>query len=332
MRAEALSKFIKNYTSLMAKVDKEEIGSVVRFCTLFQSDNIDLYNRYKDSQEEVEDIINLYAECYGFDPEKDIEEIMWKFFRNTVEEGVVYHLNSSANLESIMTNGLGTSSIGIKTPERQDYEKLESLLPQKTFEKLLPFHGEKSGSRVYYSCKPMLYASYGKMPEWIRKLKENAWVFDYPDEFEVSDEARNFIDEILEKYNNKYSDSKRMLFVLPLLEEKITEEDIKRMLANESPLEIMRYMDLLLQEADEYYIGHVSPANIIAIDLEICNLHLIGEDGQKEKIDLDILSSAIEATKDGTRESTLEAQITTIEETQQEKEVGNRSEHQQHNH
>lgn len=286
MGTVGLSKFIKNYTSLIANVNKEDLSSVVRFCALFQSDSVDLYNKFQNSKKGVEDIISIYAERYELDSEKDIEKIMYIFIQNTVNEGVVYHLNSSANLDSILELGLGTSSIGIKTPERQDYEKLQKMLPENTFNRFQPFHGEKEGSKLYYSCKPILSASYGKMPEWIGELKRNDWIFDYPDEFEVSDEARIFIDEIINKYDKKYSNGKRMLFLLPFLADRLSEEDIEGMLAEKSPIELIQYIYSILQNVNKYYTGHVSPSNILAIDLDTCNIHLRGRDGEKEEINI----------------------------------------------
>ena len=73
-----------------------------------------------------------------------------------------------------MEKGLGLSSIGIKTEERKDYEILQQSIPPETFKILQPFYGEKKGSKVYYSNMPIIRASYGRRPAWLRGLKENA--------------------------------------------------------------------------------------------------------------------------------------------------------------
>lgn len=86
------TEFVKNYINLISQVDKNDLGKVIRFCSLFNTDDIELYNKFK---------------------------------------------NSSQSLEEITSSEL--------------------------FNKLEPFHGDKKGSKVYYSNKPILNARYGSV-------------------------------------------------------------------------------------------------------------------------------------------------------------------------
>lgn len=273
--------FIENYTKLMSQVDKTDLQKVVRFCSLFKTDDLELFNKFKNSSQSLDDIINLYAERYDLNPQSDIERIMYIFVENSINNGVSYHLNSSANHSSIFDIGLGASSIGIKTEERSDYERLQEIASPELFKKLEPFQGEKKGSKLYYSNKPILNARYGKMPEWIQELKINSSFVDFGDELET----KNLVDEILQKYDKKYSNKGRELFILPYLGEKISEDELGQFLEDCDPRRIMSlFYDNVLNSVDEYYTKHIPSSNIISIDLKDLNLHFLGKSGEIETI------------------------------------------------
>lgn len=272
--------FIKNYISLISQVGKDDLDKVVWFCNIFKSDNIELFNKFKNSSQSVDDIIQIYAERYNLDGQLDIEKIMNVFIRNVIDNGVSYHLNSSANRSSILSIGLGTSSIGIKTEERRDYERLEKIASPELFRKLEPFHGDKKGSKVYYSARPILNARYGKMPEWIQELNLNAEFTDFGDE----NEAKGLVDEILQKYNKKYANRGRDLFILPYLGKKISSEELKKSF-NSPQMAIEFVYNMLLNLNDEFYTGCIPGNEITSIDLENMDLHFLDRDGKIQTID-----------------------------------------------
>ena len=275
------AEFVERFPELMSKTQKSDIGFLVRFWSLFRSDDIELFNKFKNDPSNLDNIINLYAQRYGLDAEKDIEEILYKFLDNAVKNGFSYHLNSSANRSTILSLGLGISAIGLKTEERQDYEILQDITSPELFKKLEPFHGDKKGSKVYYSNIPILNARYGEMPEWIKELKLNHSFVDY----ESNQEAREFVEEILKKYSEKYDGKTKDFFVLPFMGKVLSEEDIKYLISKGSdPKDIMRYIfSNILEQKDAYYTGHIAGQNIICID-EKCALHFLGKDNEIKTI------------------------------------------------
>ena len=163
-------RFINNYSSLISKIGQiqtDTIYSAIRFCTLFQSADIELYNKFKNSEQKPKDIINIYAEMFGLNPQKDIREITHRFAKNAIGEGICYHINNSANAETILNLGLGISAIGLKTDARKDFETLEELVEEDQMRLLHTFANDKKGSRVYYSTIPIPNARYGSRPEWL---------------------------------------------------------------------------------------------------------------------------------------------------------------------
>lgn len=294
------TEFIENYTKLMSQVNRDDLEKVVRFCSLFKTDDFELFNKFKNSSQSVEDIINIYAERYNLNPESDIERIMYVFIQNSINNGVSYHLNSSANRSSILNIGLGTSSIGIKTEERSDYERLEEIASPELFKQLEPFHGDKKGSKVYYSNKPILHARYGKMPEWIQELKINSSFVDFGDELET----KRLVDEILQKYDKKYSNKGRDLFILPYLGKKISEDNLELLLEKYPPKVIMSLLYTnSLNSVDEYYTKHISGSNMISIDLENLNLHFVGRNGEIETISPYVNNDKVAQTDESQRDT-----------------------------
>lgn len=271
-------KLIKNYTSLITKIGKKQIASVLKFCSLFQSDNIELYEKFRNSEQTQEDIINLYAEMHGLDATKDIERICCMFYNNAINEGVSYHLNSSANFETIQKIGLGISLIGMKTEERKDKEKLQGLVTPEAYGKLSPWHRGETGNKVFYSNKPILAATYGDRPEWIKELRRNRYFYEEAaEEYQISEEAKKFINTILEKYDKKYSGKKRMLFLLPYLG--------KKDITGESPESVISEIYWSLDRNNEACEKYIPGSEIISVDLENYNLYILGHDGEIKTID-----------------------------------------------
>ncbi len=269
-------KFAKNYISLMFQVDKNDLGNVLRFCSLFKTDDIKLFNKFKNSSQSVKDLINLYAEIYDLNPQKDIEKIMRIFIQNAINNGVSYHISSLANRSSIFANGLVANTTGIKTEERIDYEKLEQVSTPELFRKLEPFHNDMKEGRIYYSNVPILDVRYG-VPEWLQELKINSDFVNFGNE----ELAKKTVDEILKKYEKKYVTNDRDIYILPYLGRTISESDIKGLLAQFSPKDIIEILyDNVLCGVDEYCTHDVSNSNIISIDMENLNLHFLGKDGK----------------------------------------------------
>lgn len=267
--------FMKNYNSLIKKTDGKDLDLVLQFCNYFQSDDLNLFNEYKkhsangcDSMS-IDELIELYGKRYQLSPERDMEQIAKVFINNVIQEGYVFHLNSTANYESIMKNGLGLSAVGRKTEERKDYELIQSTLSEDTFRRLQPYHGEKKGSKVYYSTKPIFYARYGKMPEWIMELKTN-----YPDvEGQLNSNDRELIKSIINKYDRKYANSSRQLFLLPNpLKEQITPTLIDSLLKDTPPKQLITALFVgklsSIESVDSYYTGYFAPEDMISVDLK----------------------------------------------------------------
>lgn len=259
--------FIKNYTDLMQKVDPSDASEVIRFCNLFRTNDIDLFNKYKASSKSEDDIINIFAEKDGLDPEKDIKQILNEFLQNAVYEGVSYHITSSANLPEIMQYGLGNSDKR-KTSERKDYEKLENMTSPELFKRLEPFHLDYKNDKIFYSNIPNFNARYGEMPEWLMELKQNFQSVDFGENIE----ARDFVVDILGKYAKKYANSEKILCILPYLGKKIPQQEIEEILETVPPKDIIYQYLGVLKEKNESYVGNVPASKIISINLKTLKL------------------------------------------------------------
>ena len=260
--------FINTYASLISQVGTKEMSTVLKFCNLFHSDNIELYTKFKNSNQTPNDIINIYAEMHGLDPQRDIDTIEHIFEQNVFSQGVSYHLNNSANLENILNLGLGISSIGLKTEERKDKEKLKELVKPKVLKKLQPYYeSEHEGNKgkVFFSAHPILTARYGKMPEWIQELKSNYNVFKDDPEYPIDNEAKYFIESILQKYNDKYTGKPKMLFILPYSGIVRNRFDYKNCSLEQI---IQNIYNNVLGEKDNSTTKYIPGSSIISIDLK----------------------------------------------------------------
>jgi len=262
---------IENYNSLRDRVPENEIGTLLQFCHIFRSDDINLYNEFKHNcltagnQLVANKLIELYGKRYDIDPKVDMEKLMYLFIQNVINSGVSYHLGSSANFESIMTLGLNQSAAGIKTPERQDYEKLHQMLGEEMFNKLQPFHGEKEKSKLYYSNIPILNARYGDRPEWLKELKLNYSLL------KENSEEQKIVKELLDKYEEKYKDATKVLFIIPCPTtiHQITEDKVEEWLIKRTPQDIISILtNNILNQKDLDTERYINSAVIIAVNLK----------------------------------------------------------------
>lgn len=280
------TKLIEDYNSLRTKVESANVGLMIQFCSYFQTDNVDLYKEFEQAVKSsttgtltTNNLINLYAKRYNLNPQTDVKQIMHLFINNTLTNGISYHLNSSANFQSIMEIGLGVSAIGLKTEERQDYERLQASITPETFKKLQPFHGEKQGSKLYFSNIPILNARYGDRPEWLKELKLNS--------FMVEDNPKTLalVDEILHKYDRKYEFADKMLFLIPNPAPTISDEMIEDLEKSMSPRDIISYLhNNLLSKKDLHTSKHIPSSSIIAVDLKTHDMHIRKENGTVEAV------------------------------------------------
>ena len=202
---------------------------------------------------------------------------MYLFIQNDINNGVVYHLNSSANFDSIMEQGIGLSAIGLKTEERQDYEKLQSSIAPELFKKLEPFVGDKSGSKVYYSCTPILNARYGDRPEWLKELKINSSILD-----EGTPEY-DLVHQVLDKYDRKYDGSGKVLFIFPNPIQ-LTTSNIEEALKNSSPRDVINMCFSFLEQKDQFTDKHIPSSSILAVNLKTCDMYKRSDIGEVEVI------------------------------------------------
>lgn len=226
-------KLIKNYNSLMNKLnDKSKISEILIYCTLFQNDDLDLFMDFIKDFDVVtcnynfDSISTIYSKIYGI---TDKKEILKRFINNAINEGVSYHIGSSANYISIMEHGLGLSNY--EPEEVKDYKLLVNGLGDKT-KRVLPFNNKDYGKKLCYSCRPILSSRYGSKPEWLMELELNCGTFD------SGSPERELIDHILNKYEKKYSRATKVLFITPNLQISIPSQDIDR-LVNSGPEDVI---------------------------------------------------------------------------------------------
>lgn len=285
-------KLVENYNSLLRKLELDDtltvidIGNVIRFCSLFWSDDVELFKEFdlisrsssnsatgEFSYENINRVIKLFAKRYGLNLQAEMEKVMYLFIQNAINNGISYHLGSSANFQSIMELGLGIEAIGFKTEEREDYEKLISS----GGEKLLPFRGSNA-SKLFYSNKPILGARYGIKPEWLMELKLNYVL--------VADiELKRIVDDILKKYDEKYKDAYRMLFLIPFQKSQLSETTVGKWLSYGAlPSDIVSGLWSVLEQKDLHTSSHIPSSDILAVDLKDFSMYCRDEYGDVKKI------------------------------------------------
>lgn len=275
--------FVENFNSLKQKVNINELSTMIQFCSLFRSDDVNYYEQFKQkcfnsiNGINVEEFIKLYAQMYNLDPQKDIKTIMYLIVQYVINDGLSYHLGSSANAPSIMQYGLGISSIGLKTEERRDYERLTSLLDNDTLGRLLPFHKDYTVPKTFYSNKPIITSRYGDRPEWLKELKMNSTM--------LSDDNRSksLVNSILEKYDKKYNGASKSLFIIPNPGKKLTEDYIESLLTRIPPKQIIQYLfNNVLNQNNLSTTNHISSSEIICVDISNGKLYGIVDGETKE--------------------------------------------------
>lgn len=279
------TKLIEDYNSLRSQVENPDIGLLIQFCTYFQTDDINLYREFERYNQkklgetiDTEELITLYAKRYNLNPQTNITQIMNLFVNNAITNGIAYHLNSSANFDSIMESGLGLSAIGLKTEERKDYERLQAAMDEETFKRLQPFTGEKKGSKLYYSNKPILKARYGDRPEWLKELKINERGA------ELLPQQRKLVDEILHKYDIKYEFAEKMLFLIPHPLAGVANNAMQELAEEYSPRQVIAYFNQLLANKDAHTDKHIPSSNIIAVDLKTKDMYARKANGEVDVI------------------------------------------------
>lgn len=288
------NKLIENYDSLLRQLEKEDINvnmsNVIRFCSLFQSDDIELFKKFdlicrgsdngaygELSYDNIMGVFDLVIRRYGLGGCLDAEKrALSEFVKKAINEGFSYHLGSSANFDSIMERGLGIEAIGLTTEEREDWKRLRD----KSFisgGSLITFSDDNE-SNLWYSNMPILRARYGIMPEWLIELKFKKLDGD-------TDDCR-LARSILQKYSEKYNGAHRMLFLFPFQSGKIIEKALeKRLESGQKPRDIfLKYWRGLLEQKNLSTSCHISPSSILAIDLEDYSMWMCDEDGKVIKV------------------------------------------------
>ena len=278
---EALIEFKKNYSSLISKIDTEEISdrdyeALVSFCALLRSDDLELYNEYKSKYRNLTDdfLIYFFAKRYNLDPEKQLADILRKIINNGINDGVCYHMGSSANYESIMTDGLNTDCVGVLTEESEDYKQLCEMIPRNRLKYVFPFNADKKEPTLYYSNKPVVNTRYGNGPEWLQELKLNF------NTSEMTLAERDLAREILSKYKIKYDGAHKVLYVLPGLAKKIPEEAIEQMTSLPNIDMVISSIGAVLERNNESEKVYLSPGHFLALDLDSLDLSYTDDYGE----------------------------------------------------
>lgn len=271
--------FMKNYTSLMEKTNNSNLAEVLQFCNYFQSDDIELFKEYKERLDKglkIIDFVELFGKRYGLDPAKDLKQIAYLFLKNTLSEGVCFHLGSSANYNSIMTRGLGIK--GMRVEDDLDYVKLKETLSSDLFRKLQPFAATKVEGKTFYSNVPILEARYGSMPEWIIELKKN--YSSVEEELKKDPNAYKLVSQLLNKYDKKYSGYSKQLFLFPN-PLNMSEEKINSLLKLMPSADVMAYIYCnVLAQKDLSTSDYIPPRSILAVDLDSYKISYSNKEGE----------------------------------------------------
>lgn len=273
-------KLVENYNSLLRQLEKDDtlfnisMVNVIRFCSLFQSDDVELFKEFAAicespsneryggfSRDSISRIFNLFIKRFDLAdyPDKEAKALR-SFICVAIKEGFLYHLGSSANFASIMKYGLGIEAIGLKTEERIDYEKLLGYGGKK----LLPFAGSKD-NKLFYSSMPILGARYGDRPEWLMELELNKSLVKSSEK-----ELLDLVGVILNKYTIKYEGAHRMLFLIPFQSAISLDDDVDDMLdgyLGMSSFDIFRSFWQLLEQKNCSTYNYIPSSSILAIDL-----------------------------------------------------------------
>lgn len=269
---EELLQFVNYLISLKEKSKSNDLESLIRFCEFFRTDDLELYEEFLSASDINKNIsgdklVELYAKRYKINKIDDIssEYIFNMFINNGFAHGFGYHLANSANLYSIMENGLGYREGGFKTEERKDCEMLENFLPKEVYNKLQIF----KSNDLFYSSFPYLEARrYGKKPEWLSELELQK---DYLGD---GTKEKDLVNAILEKYDKKYNDSHRVLFIFQ--QNILLLEGIEKLLEIYSVQKIIGiFYNAKLKGKDLSTKEWISPDKLLGIDLKTKDMYCV---------------------------------------------------------
>lgn len=262
-----LKRIISNLVYLYGK---EEIVSIIKFAIYFRSDNLKLYEEFKKKVDsrgfiDTKDIINLLAKRYDLDPKQNMEQIRNMYVNNVINMGYAFHLTPKANVESIDECGLNPGYL----EEQEDIKRVRSELSEQAENNLFTF-AKDDYNKLYFSRTLNLRVSYGREPEWIRELNKNKSMLDTYMENET-DKAKKDVKELMAKYNAKYQDKSRVLYLIPnsyTFDKKkvFTSDDLDNL--NISPEEIIERFESINREVINASVPtYVPRSELICIDL-----------------------------------------------------------------
>lgn len=170
---------ISNLKELKGTLQKKDIDNCLKFTTLFQTDDINLFLIYEDCNKKypqsLSKRIDTYIQiaCHILDIEQidgNEKEIVTFFLHNLIENGKAYHLTSTANLESIQNNGLNPNA-----KANYEIDTFFNKLNSETKKNLFPLK-VRDDNYWFYSVKPITNsANYGNCPEWFYFLTSNCF-------------------------------------------------------------------------------------------------------------------------------------------------------------
>lgn len=262
-----LKRIISNLVFLYGK---EEIASIIKFAIYFRCDDTKLYEEFKTKLGKIgfldtKDIIDLLAKRYDLDPKQNMEQIRNMYVNNVINMGYAFHLTPKANVESIDECGLNPGYL----EEQEDIKRVRSELSEQAEKNLFTF-AKDDYNKLYFSRTLNLRVSYGRDPEWIRELNKKSKIIDTYMANET-DKAKRDLRELMTKYNAKYQDKSRVLYLIPnsytFNKKKVyTSDDLDNL--KMSPEEIIeRFESINSRVIDASVSTHVPRTELICIDL-----------------------------------------------------------------
>lgn len=249
---------------------EEELSSIIKFAVYFRCEDLKLYDEFKSKiglrgAIKTNDLISLFAKRYNLDPLKDMSAIRDMYVNNVFNNGYVYHMTSKANVSSIDETGLNPKY----NEEQEDIKRVRGELTPKGESNFFPF-AKDDYNKLYYSRTLNLGANYGLEPEWIRELNKQFRLFDTFAATE-SEQAKKDLKELRVKYNEKYRDRSRVLYLIPASytmkgKRAFTSEDLDNL--NLKPDEVIERFERVVKSAiNESITSYVPRQSLVCIDL-----------------------------------------------------------------
>lgn len=257
-------------SNLVFLYGEEELSSIIKFAVYFRCDDLKLYDEFKSKVRprgilQTNDLITLLAKRYNLDPKKDMSTIRDMYVNNVFNNGYVYHMTSKANASSIDETGLNPRY----NEEQEDIKRVRGELTPKGESNFFPF-AKDDYNKLYYSRTLNIGASYGLEPEWIRELNKQFRLFDTYAASE-SEQAKKDLKELRVKYNEKYKDRSRVLYLIPASytmkgKRAFTSEDLDNI--NLKPEEVIgRFERIVKSSINESITSYVPRTSLVCIDL-----------------------------------------------------------------